>query len=177
MDALLLETEKYVTALLNQELPSEFIYHNLGHTQRVVAAVKEIVETSIIDESSSKTLLVAAWFHDIGFIKSHKNHEQLGVDIAKDFLKEQYVTKEFIDEVCHLIMATKMDYVPLNQNEKIIRDADSSHFKDKNYREIAELLRREWQLSRDKNYNDSEWLEENISFFTRYHRYYSYYAL
>ena len=70
-----------------------------------------------------------------------------------------------------------MDYEPLNLSEKIIRDADCAHFKDKDYSQISELLRHEWELSQDKVYDDIQWIEENISFFTKHHRYYTDFAL
>ena len=101
------------------------------------------------------------------------------VQLGGDFRSYNWygVSEDFIDQVSHLIMATKMEYEPLNQYESVIRDADSAHFKDKDYSGVSELLRREWELSMDKKYTDIEWIEENISFFTKYHRYYTEYAL
>ena len=177
METLLIESEKYVSSLLNDKLKHHFMYHNLSHTQRVVAATKEIIEGESIPEEDANTLIVAAWFHDTGYTESKENHEEHSVGIAKKFLKEHQVSEDFIDQVSHLIMATKMEYEPLNQYESVIRDADSAHFKDKDYSGVSELLRREWELSMDKKYTDIEWIEENISFFTKYHRYYTEYAL
>ena len=34
MENILIEVEKHVSALLRDELPHTFIYHNLGHTRR-----------------------------------------------------------------------------------------------------------------------------------------------
>ena len=177
METLLFEAEKHVSSLLNNKLAHHFLYHNLTHTQRVVAAAKEIIEGEEVSEEDAHTLLIAAWFHDTGYTESKTNHEEHSVDIARTFLKDYDLDESFTDTVCHLIMATKMDYEPINHLERIIRDADSAHFKDKDYSEVSELLRREWELSIDKTYNNIEWIEENISFFTRYHRYYTNYAL
>jgi hypothetical protein len=74
-------------------------------------------------------------------------------------------------------MATQMHHEPTNILEKIICDADSVHFKSKNYLEICELLRNEWETTCDKHFTDIEWTQENISFFTKYHRYHTPYAL
>tara|TARA_R110002073_G_scaffold108336_3_gene243355 strand:- start:28202 stop:29398 length:1197 start_codon:yes stop_codon:yes gene_type:complete len=177
METILLEAEKYVSSLLNDELKHHYMYHNLSHTQRVVSATKEIIEGEQIEADDANKLIIAAWFHDTGYTKSVNNHEELGVAVAKEFLKKYEVSDDFIDGVCHLIMATKMGYEPLNLLEKIIRDADSSHFKDKDYSQISELLRHEWELSQDKTYEDIPWIEENISFFTKHHRYYTNFAL
>ncbi|MFD2568540.1 Pycsar system effector family protein [Pseudotenacibaculum haliotis] len=177
METLLLEAEKHVSSLLNNELKHHFLYHNLGHTQRVVAATKEIIEGEQIGEEDANKLIMAAWFHDTGYTKSIKNHEELSVETATKFLKSHDVADDFIDGVSHLIMATKMGYEPLNHLERVIRDADCAHFKDKDYSEVGELLRREWELSQDKRYDDIEWIKENISFFTKHHRYYTDFAL
>ncbi len=177
MEQLILETEKYVSSLLNDNLPREFVYHNLSHTQRVVAATKQIIEGEGVEEEEANTLILTAWFHDTGYTKGKDNHEEASVVIAKAFLKEHDVSDARIDTISHLIMATKMGYEPLNKMEKIIRDADCSHFPEKNYSEISELLRREWEVVLDKKYTNIEWIQENISFFTKHHRFYTDYAL
>lgn len=177
MEQLILETEKYVSSLLNDHLPREFVYHNLSHTQRVVAATKQIIEGERVSEEDAHKLLITAWFHDTGYTKGKDNHEEASVVIAKAFLKDHDVSESFIDHISHLIMATKMGYEPLNALEKIIRDADCAHFPEKDYSEISELLRREWELVQDKKYTNIEWIQENISFFTKYHRFYTDYAL
>jgi predicted metal-dependent HD superfamily phosphohydrolase len=177
MEKLLVESEKYVSSLLNDKLDHHFMYHNLSHTQRVVSATKEIIEGEAIPEEDANKLLVAAWFHDTGYTQSKTDHEEYGVKIVKEFLKDYEVSEAFVDEVSHLIMATKMTYEPLNHYEKVIRDADSSHFKDKDYSSVSELLRQEWELSLNQTYTDVKWTEENISFFTKHHRYYTNYAL
>ena len=177
METLLIEAEKFVSSLLNDKLGHHFMYHNLSHTQRVVAAAKEIIEGEQIVGEDSDKLIVAAWFHDVGYTESKVDHEEHSVVIAKAFLKEHKASDVFIDGVAHLIMATKMGYEPLNHHEKVIRDADSAHFKDKDYSAVCELLRREWELNGSKTYGDIEWIEENISFFTKHHRYYTDLAL
>tara|TARA_R110001632_G_scaffold125748_4_gene239193 strand:+ start:7233 stop:8441 length:1209 start_codon:yes stop_codon:yes gene_type:complete len=177
MEAILLDAEKYVSSLLNEELVHHYTYHNLSHTQRVVEATYELIEGEKIEKIHADELILAAWFHDAGYTKSNVNHEEESVVILKSFLKDKDVSKEVIDNVSNLILATKMGYEPLTLSEKIIRDADCAHFKDKNYSQISELLRNEWELSTEKVYDDLKWIEENISFFTKSHRYYTDFAL
>lgn len=177
METLLIEAEKYVSKLLNDKLDTHFMYHNLSHTQRVVSATKEIIEGEKIEGDDANALLFAAWFHDTGYTVSKQDHEEHSTKVARAFLEEKKIEDAFIDQVSHLIMATKMDVKPLNHLEFVIRDADSSHFKDKDYSAVSELLRQEWELSWDKTYTDIKWTEENISFFTKHHRYYTNYTL
>lgn len=177
MEILLIAAEKYVSKLLNDKLDTHYMYHNLSHTQRVVSATKEIIEAEKVEGDDVNALLFAAWFHDTGYIVSRENHEVHSTKIAREFLVDKGLEESFLDKVSHLIMATRMDEKPLNHLEFIIRDADSSHFKDKDYSAVSELLRQEWELSRDKTFVDIKWTEENISFFTKHHRYYTNYAL
>ena len=146
MEAILLEAEKHVSTLLNDELKHHYMYHNLSHTQRVVAAAKEIIEGEKIVEDEANKIILAAWFHDAGYTNSNDNHEEESVTILKSFLKDKKVPEDFTKAVSDLILATKMGVEPQNLSEKIIRDADCAHFKDKDYSEVSELLRNEWEF-------------------------------
>ncbi|WP_460217758.1 Pycsar system effector family protein [Psychroserpens sp. MEBiC05023] len=176
MDLLTNEVEKHVIKLLNDNLETTFTYHNLPHTQRVVEKTKELIEAAQLDETQTNHLVIAAWFHDTGYIKDPKNHEEESAQIASAFLKNQNVSQNDINSISQLILATKMGYEPNNELEKIIRDADSSHLASKNYKDICELLRKEWELTCDRSLSESEWLNENIQFLTHQHRFYTDYA-
>jgi len=167
------EAEKFVVNLINEKLDTSFTYHNLTHTQRVVQDAKALAEHSNIDEAQKNLLLLAAWFHDTGYIKGEKNHEDESVAIAKTFLEAKKYSKTDIKVICDIILATKIDAAPKNQLEKIIRDADCSHIGSKNYLEISELLRKEWELKCDRKFTEIEWLDENINFLSTKHRFHS----
>ncbi|MFI1773155.1 Pycsar system effector family protein [Thalassobellus citreus] len=173
MNKLVVEAEKFATNLLNETLDSSFIYHNLTHTKRVVEKAKELAEQSGLTDSEKNILIIAAWFHDTGYTKNVKNHEEEGVVIAKAFLNAQNCSEKDIDAICNLILATTFNYVPKNQLEKTIRDADCAHIGSKNYIEISELLRKEWELTCNKTLTETEWLDENITFLSTKHKFYT----
>ncbi len=173
MEKLIVEAENFTTKLLNEELDASFLYHNLTHTQRVVEKAKLLAEQSELSDSDKDILSLATWLHDTGYTKGIKNHEEESVKIAKTFLSTQKCSESDIKAVCDLIMATKMEYVPKNQLEKIIRDADCSHIGSKSYLEVSELLKKEWELTCDKHLTESEWLDENIAFLSTKHRFHS----
>ncbi len=177
MENLLSDIEKHISSFLNDELSSDLVYHNLSHTQRVVASVSEISEAEKVSDSDKKALLIAAWFHDTGYAKSLDNHEEFSVKITKEYLSELEVKEVEILKVSHLILTTKMDVEPQNRLEKFLRDADASHFPLKQYYQISELLRKEWELTKNQRYSEKEWIELNISFFTQHHRFYTNYAI
>ena len=90
METLIVEVEKYVVDFINKNVDKSFVYHNLTHTQSVVENAKEIIEGSNIEEKQANQLVIAAWFHDTGYINGVENHEENSVQIATDFLKPHH---------------------------------------------------------------------------------------
>ncbi len=177
MSTLLSQIENYVTNLLGSQLDAVYIYHDLAHTQRIVTVVKELVEASQLTENEAENVFIAAWFHDTGFVKGAKNHEEESVKIATDFLKERGISEDQIAKIAAIILATKLGYQPKNELEKIIIDADCAHLASKNYEDFANLLRKEWELTSLKKLSDLEWTNQNIAFFAEQHRFYTTFAL
>jgi len=176
METLLLKTEKYVFSLLTKELNNDFLYHNLSHTQRVVNAMKELIAGENISEVNANVLLLAAWFHDVGYVKGSDNHEESSVRIARNFLEEYNIDDSIINDVSRIIRATKMGADPDDILEKVMRDADCAHLGQKGFSDVSDLLKEEVNLVRDKDYSDSEWIQENIQFLANNHNYHTSYA-
>lgn len=170
------QAEDFISELLKDKLSNSYCYHNFNHTLRVVNAVKELMENEIDDESEKEILLIAAWFHDSGYIEGSKNHEDRSSAIATSFLKERGYDSDYIAKVTALIGVTKMDGVALTQSEKIMKDSDYSHFALKEYIAISELLRKEWELVEGKKYTDYEWLSANFHMMSHCHQYHTHYA-
>ena len=95
------------------------------------------------------------------------------VSVIDSFLKENGLASERIDAISKMILSTEMGVAPVSEFEKILNDADCSHLGSKNFSYLTELLRREWELSKDRVLNESDWLSENIDFLTNKHRYYT----
>lgn len=170
-------SENYVLELFKEHLPNTFIYHDFTHTKRVFKSTKELIENSEINVNEEKILLLAALFHDTGYIKTREGHEEESVKIATKFLNDNDVDKETIEAVNKCIMATKFKDSPNSKLEEIIRDADSSHFAKKYFNEASEFLRKEYELQGIKTYTAKEWRKENIKVLSENHRYYSPYAI
>lgn len=170
-------TQDFVFNLFKDELPSTFIYHNYTHTERVLKSTREIIEHTDLTDKEIQILELTALLHDIGYTKGWDNHEMESVKMATAFLKEQKVDNEIINAVADCIMATKFDNEPKNQLEKIIRDADASHFGKKYFKETSEFLRKELELQGRKKFTPNEWRNENIEVLTKHHNFYTDYAL
>ncbi len=171
------KTERFVTELFDKKLDPRFLYHNLRHTQRVVKSTKELINFYDLKEEENEKLLLAAWLHDTGYIKDCEHHEEASCKIATDFLTENGYSNSDIKEVCDLILATKKRYEPKNLLEKIIRDADMSHFAKKSYWETTDFLKKEFKELGIADYSNKEWREKNIQMFRNEHKFYTDYAL
>lgn len=176
MSEIVEKSEVYVTDLLSNSLDSKYLYHNLRHTQRVVSGAQELIEALEVKNEEKEHLLLAAWFHDTGFTKGFEDHEAESCTIAQAFLETHNYKNSSIDKVCQYIMATKLDHEPTSLPEEIIKDADTSHFRQKSYMSTSELLREELRLLGIAEYSPAEWREENIKLFRTDHRFYTEYA-
>ena len=170
------KAENYLFGLFKDKLSPSFIYHNFNHTLRVVNSVKLLAEKSEVNDEDIEVLLLAAWFHDSGYTEGCKDHEEKSCLIAEKFLKENNYPEDKIARISKLIMVTKLAAKPENLLEYIIRDADCSHFAEKNYTKLAELLREEWRLTMGKVFTDVEWATANRDILMYKHRFYTDYA-
>lgn len=171
------QSEDFVSNLLKDNLSNLYSYHNFNHTFNVVNAVIKLCDKEKVEGKDKEMLLVAAWFHDTGYLNGVENHEEESVKIATEFLKEKEQSDEFIAEVSNLILATSKLYVPQTQLEKIIKDADYVHITSLEYESSCELLRSELKSTMDISFSSLEWAKENLNFLLNKHRFYTDYAL
>jgi HD superfamily phosphodiesterase len=171
------QSEDFVSNLLKDKLSNLYSYHNFNHTLTVVTAVKELCKKEGVEGDDKEALLVAAWFHDTGYIKGYENHEKESAKIAADFLREKGKSEEFISTVSDLILATIKEYNPKNHLEKIIKDADFAHIMGAEYVTTCELLRMELKNTGIVSFSNEEWAKENLNFLMNKHRFYTDYAL
>jgi len=171
------QSEDFVSNLLKDKLSNLYSYHNFNHTFTVVTAVKELCKKEDVEADDKEALLVAAWFHDTGYVHGYENHENTSTKIAEDFLKEKGKSEEFITLVSSLILATAKEYEPKTHLEKIIKDADYAHLMGTEYTTTCELLRLELKNTGIVSFSNAEWTRENLNFLLNKHRFYTDYAL
>ena len=171
------KSEDYVNQYLKNNLPSKFIYHNFSHTENVVERIKEISQSyDELTEVDKEALLIAGWFHDIGYAVSSENHEAESQKIAEEFLKQNNYDAGNINKVLKYILATKVGETPESLPEKIIKDADCGHFASDDFEDVSELLRQEFKMVKKQNFNVNEWIDENLKVLTEKHQFYTDYA-
>ncbi len=170
------KAKNYVEILFKDKLSSVYFYHNFIHTAYTVNKAEEIMKHTPVSEEDQEKVLVALWFHDTGYIECAMNHEERGVEIMKNFLHQENYPEIYIAEVEKLILATKITYVPQNLLEKIVKDADFSHFAGHDYSDISDALRKEWELTNVKCFSNEEWNAGNLDMLKNKHTFYTDYA-
>lgn len=173
---ILQKVEEYIFQLYKDTLSQQYTYHNFNHTIRVVNGLDELLKKIEVSEKEAMNLKLAAWFHDIGYTKSCEEHEKHGAAIAEQYLQAQGITPEDIACIKTLILATKLDHVPTNLLECIIKDADFAHMADDDFIEVSNLLLKELTITCDFKFTQEEWNQQNLNFLVYRHRYYTDYA-
>lgn len=155
-----------VEALIRNEYASRhderLLYHNLQHTERVVAAAQQIADHYQLDERDYFIVTAAAWFHDIGYFTDPSRHEQVGKEKAEEFLAAEGVPEEVIAAVSGCIMATHMPQSPHTLLEQIVCDADLFHFGTGDFQETNKILRKEIELLKGVKISKDRWREGAI---------------
>ncbi len=173
---LITKAEQYVIQLFKDKLSADYFYHNIDHTLRVVNAVELLSPTEELSDDEKEALLLAAWFHDTGYVKSCTKHEIEGMALVAGFLAENNASENLTSQVKSLINATSFKYEPQNKLEEIIRDADTSHLGSTEFLEITESLRKELKLVENKKISKLDWANGNLIFLIDNHQFYTDYA-
>lgn len=170
------KAKNYVEILFKDKLSSVYFYHNFIHTAYTVNKAEEIMKNTPVSEEDQEKVLVALWFHDTGYIECALNHEERSVEVMKAFLQQENYPESYIADVEKLILATKIHYEPQNLLEKIVKDADFSHFAGHDYTDISDALRKEWELTNVRCFSNEEWNAGNLDMLKNKHTFYTDYA-
>ncbi|MDY0931780.1 Pycsar system effector family protein [Chryseobacterium sp. CFBP8996] len=171
------KAKNYVENLFKDKLSSVYFYHNFIHTTYAVQKADEIIKHTNLPEIDREKVLLALWFHDVGFTDCNaEGHEVRSVAIMKEFLKKDNFSDEYIEEVSKLILSTEKYHQPQGLLEEIMKDADFSHFASPFYNDSAEALRKEWELTGGMCFSNDEWNVMNVDFLKNKHKYFTDYA-
>ena len=162
--ALVKDAQEYITNLFAKELPAKLTYHTIGHTEAVVKECRALAPAAKLSEADTENLLLAAWFHDAGYLDVYDGHEFRSMERAGAWLTEHGLPKDRIELIQGLIKTTHRDSPPETELQKLLSDADMSNLARDDYRSRAELLRTEWELVLDKTYSTPEWTELQLNF-------------
>lgn len=167
--------KKHILEELENRLPANLTYHGLWHTNSVYEAAQAFSRHYKLEGEDLIILETAALYHDSGFLRVYRNHEEAGCEIALDVLPKYGYSPEQIEQINELIMATKLPQSPKRFLAELICDADLDYIGGEDYERIAHLLFEEFSEYHIVS-TELQWFEmqagflENHTFFSDYSR-------
>lgn len=137
------DLEEFVLNKMETDLPESMYYHNLKHTIDVIVQVELIGRSEGISDDELLLLKTAALFHDFGFTIGYKNHEDLGIKLARGILPLYDYSPEQIQRIEELIYVTKLPPTPKDKIEEIMCDADLDYLGRVDFIPVSQMLFRE----------------------------------
>ena len=157
----------FILDKLKRELSANLTYHGLHHTLDVYDITKELCNIEAVDPKDSILLETAALFHDSGFTINNKEHELLGCQIVRLELPKFGYTDEAIEQICGMIMATKIPQNPQNHLEAILCDADLDYLGRDDFYSIGATLYEELKAYNVLQ-NEEAWNRLQVSFLEKH---------
>ena len=152
-------------------MPKDLYYHNLKHTTDAILRVVDIGVRENVSEEELLLLRCAALFHDTGFMVSYDDNEQYGAKLAHQTLARYNFSREQIDIVKSIIMATKVPQRPTNLLQEIMCDADLDYLGRPDFLPISHNLFREL-CERGKTDSPEQWNRMQYKFISS-HQYFT----
>lgn len=165
------DLEEFVMNKLDKGLPKNLYYHNLKHTVDVYTQVELIGREEGLTKEELLIIRTAGLLHDAGHLIDYDTHEEMGVKLAQEILLKFQYTQKQIDQICEIIMATKMPPKPKNLMEKIICDADLDYLGRSDFLPVSNLLYKELN-ERGKVSTLKDWNKLQLKFITS-HQYFT----
>lgn len=157
--------QSHVTRQYEQHADPVLVYHNLAHTLQVVQAAEQISAYYRLTEADQLVVLLAAWFHDMGYLLGDRTqHEAAGAEAVRSFVTAQQLPESMGQAVADCILATRIPQHPRNLLEQIVCDADLFHLGSKDFSKRNKLLRTEMELATEQKISGADWAKSSIQF-------------
>lgn len=154
-----------ILKLLREGLDPGLTYHSPSHTEDVLQQLERIAAAESITDTRLLLLMrVAALFHDTGFLRTYKKHEEASCVILQEMVDTSQFDEAEIKLINGMIMATKIPQLPHNLPEMIICDADLDYLGRNDFETISNSLMNEF-LAYSVIKNEQEWNQLQVSFF------------
>lgn len=159
---------RYILDIL--EPINHYPYHNINHTLDVYSRVWYLTDKECIGGEDRVDLLIAALFHDTGFVVQYANNEKIGMHIARVYLEWISYPEDRIQKIERIILATVLFNEAHDILESIIQDADLDNFGRKDCFIKTLLVRKELSTIAHNDIPKEKWLEMSYNLI-RNHQY------
>ncbi|MEM7161813.1 MAG: Pycsar system effector family protein [Bacteroidota bacterium] len=146
----------------NADSDNQLSYHNWAHVSKVLDSVRLLSKD--LDNELQVDLSLAALWHDADYANGSEAHEERSAQLAMEKLGSENLNEERKERIKRLILATRMEYIPKSEDEKIIKDADLSHLASKEYLLFYNNLRKEINSLGNHSFTSEEWRQECVKF-------------
>ena len=145
----------FVEEQFKQNNQPHLFYHSFEHTLYVVRYCELACSQLQLNDEDRQALLIAAWFHDVGYLHTLKQHEAKSIELAKGLLKSE--NPILLNKIVDCIAATEIGVQPKTRLEAILKDIDVAYGITTDFEKVGNLLRQEWAATVNKTYSDEEW--------------------
>lgn len=164
-------THSYVEHQLPTAVVAGATTYDLKHTKELVAVAEEIGRSCGLQESDMEILLLAAWLHDLSYVKPGEPTEGGTFLPVTQYLESSGLPSSDVEKVKDCIAATHHPQRPQNDLEEVLCDAVASFLAAPDFlvleeKQVKVLLKKKQDLY--------EWLSNQITiikkhaFFTKY---------
>lgn len=143
-------------------------YHNRHHTLSVVERARYLCAREGLSSADTADVLIAALFHDIGFLVRYESNESIGAAMARDWLAKYGVSVARQEHVERIIMKTVLFTKPDDICEQIIQDSDLDNLGRRIAFLNTLLLYEEMRSFGGYRHTKWEWIEKTVSLLERF---------
>ncbi len=166
-----MDLQELVLDMMEDKLPRNLYYHNIKHTIDVITEVELIGWAEGLSDENVLLLKVAALFHDAGHMVDYQSHEHHSVLLAEEVLPRFNYSKEQIETVKRLILATRMPHNPQDLMEQVMCDSDLDYLGRSDFIPVSNNLYHELK-ERSMVGSLDEWNSRQLEFINQ-HQYFT----
>ncbi|MEN8229241.1 MAG: adenylate/guanylate cyclase domain-containing protein [Bacteroidota bacterium] len=131
--------DRIFEGILNK-LPETLYFHKLKYARKVYNQSFLLCRSEEIDQEDRLLVRTAALMLFTGLTQSFNNFENRSSVISREILPDFKYSETQIDQICNLILSTKMPFNPNNKLEQIIIDARMEYIGRPDYTSAIKLL-------------------------------------
>jgi class 3 adenylate cyclase len=125
------------------KLPESLHFHGLEYVRRVYNQSFLLCRSEEIEQEDRLLARTAALMLFTGLSQEYYNFENRSAVICREILPEYSYSEKQIDQICNLILATKMPFNPKNPLEKVLIDARMEYIGRPDFTSLSKLLYQE----------------------------------
>lgn len=150
---------------LHEGLDPRLTYHSIAHTKDVLQQAERIAISEKISDARLLLLIkIASLFHDTGFLRAYKGHEEKSCEVMIEMLDSKLFEQAELSMMTNMILATKLPQSPRSLPEQIICDADLDYLGREDFEKVSNKLKEEF-LGYGVVKTEREWDELQVRFF------------